>query len=491
MGDAGTHDLKDVVRHNAKPELAFEHRGFDFIPESARYMRPSDLGLFWVALNLNLFFFIVGGVAIVLGLALWQALVAVLVGNALFAAVAYSSIGGPRSGLPTMTFSRAAFGVLGNRANAFLAWFTAVAFEVINAIIGVFAMLAIFGKLGWSDSGNTGKVVATLVVLALCIAIAVLGHAVMTWMQRVFAVSIGVVMVLLFFWTLGDVDWSHGAAEGVDGADLFGLFLVACAVIGAGPLSYLFNNCDWARYLPSRTPVKTVFWVVMAGAFVPAVFLGLSGALIATTGADVAADPVGALKELVPNWLFVIFAISAVGGSISNNAPTLYASGLSLQALGLPARRWVATAIDGVASTAIVLYILIVEDFTVTLLNFLALLNVWIGPFGAIWLVDGLLRRWRYDAAGIHDSSPASPYWYRGGVNVRGFVALACGMIVGALTINATWLHGPLAGVFWDGDLAWIAPPLVAAGVYAALASRELRAVAAMTAAAAVPSEEQ
>jgi nucleobase:cation symporter-1, NCS1 family len=468
-------DLKDAVSHDVKPEFAFEHRGFDFIPERDRYMRPSDLTLFWVGLNLNLFFFIVGGVTVSLGLALWQALAAVLIGNALFVIVAYSSIGGPRSGLPTMTFSRAAFGVLGNRANAFLAWVTAVAFEIINAIIGVFAVLAIFSELGWSDPGNAGKVVAALIVLVLCIAIAVLGHAVMTWAQRIFAVSIGAVMVLLFFWTLADVDWSYDSAQGVSGGALFGLFLIACAVVASGPLSYLFNCCDWSRYLPTQTPTKTIFWVVMAGAFIPAIFLGLMGALIATSGADVAADPVAALKGLVPTWLFVLFAISAVGGSISNNAPTLYASGLSLQALGVPLRRWVATAIDGVTSTAILLYILIVEDFTVTLLNFLALLNVWIGPFGAIWLVDGLLRRWRYDPIGIHTSSPASPYWYRGGVNLHGFVALALGMAVGLLTINATWVHGPLSDVFWDGDIAWLAPPLVAAITYWILAAGSVR----------------
>jgi len=30
-------------------------------------------------------------------------------------------------------------------------------------------------------------------------------------------------------------------------------------------------------------------------------------------------------------------------------------------------------------------------------------LVVWLGPFGAVWITHGVLRRWRYDAVGIHD----------------------------------------------------------------------------------------
>ena len=53
---------------------------------------------------------------------MWQALVAVVLGTLLFAAVALASIGGVRAGLPTMTFTRAVFGPRGNLPHVVLAW---------------------------------------------------------------------------------------------------------------------------------------------------------------------------------------------------------------------------------------------------------------------------------------------------------------------------------------------------------------------------------
>ena len=57
-----------------------------------------------------------------------------------------------------------------------------------------------------------------------------------------------------------------------------------------------------------------------------------------------------------------------------------YSSGLCLQAVGLPLKRYQATALDTAASAAMVLYILFVKDFTTVLHDFVALLVVWLGP---------------------------------------------------------------------------------------------------------------
>ena len=120
---------------------------------------------FWVGTNANLFFVSVGVIALEVGLEVWQALVAVVLGTSLFVAVGVASIGGARSGLPTMTFTRAAFGSRGNIPNGVLTWAALVAFEAINCIFGVFALLALMAELGWEDPGAAGKVLATLLVL--------------------------------------------------------------------------------------------------------------------------------------------------------------------------------------------------------------------------------------------------------------------------------------------------------------------------------------
>ncbi len=145
---------------STNPVFGLERHGFEHIPESDRAMTLRETTFLWVGTNLNLFFVAVGAVAISLGLSLWQALLACVVGNALFALVGWASVGGARAGLPVVTFTRAVFGVQGNRLNAVLAWVASVAFEAINTIFGAYALLALFPLLGWSDPGTPGKLLA-------------------------------------------------------------------------------------------------------------------------------------------------------------------------------------------------------------------------------------------------------------------------------------------------------------------------------------------
>jgi NCS1 nucleoside transporter family len=469
--------MTDVVLREApsdiESKLAIEVHGYDFIPESERYMTLRQLFLFWVGANAYLIFFVYGVTAIILGLSLWQALVVIGVGNVFWWIVGLGSIGGPRSGLPTMTFSRAPFGVLGNRLNSFLGWAVALGFEALNTLLGVFGLLALFDVLGWSDSKGPGKVLATAIVLFLSIVVAVIGHRLMVHAQRIFAVTLTASLVAVFIYKVGSIDWSAGQAEPLGAGATIGVMLIAMAIVVSGPLSYLFNCADYSRYLPSRTSSKSIFWTAYAGSGLIVLFLCVLGATLATQ-ADLT-DPVGGVRPLVPTWLFVIFAIAAVGGAISNNIVTFYSSGLTIQSMGVPLRRWKATLVDSVMATTIVLIVLFVSDFTTYILDFLSLLNIWIGPFGAIWIVDGLLRRWRYDPVSIHSVAPSGRYFFTGGFNLKGLFALAVGTGVGVLTINAPILKGPLSEFFWDGDLGWLLPWVISGGVYYLLMAKEVR----------------
>ena len=62
-------------------------------------MTLTETAYFWVGANANLFFLSVGVIAFEVGLSVWEALVAVVLGTSLFAAVALASIAGVRSGL--------------------------------------------------------------------------------------------------------------------------------------------------------------------------------------------------------------------------------------------------------------------------------------------------------------------------------------------------------------------------------------------------------
>ena len=456
----------------ANPVFGIERHGFDHIPERERTMTMRQTAYFWVGTNANLFFVAVGVLAFEAGLSVWEALVAVLLGTLLFAVVGLASIAGVRSGLPTMTFTRAAFGPRGNLPHAALAWVSSVAFEAINCIFGVFAVLALMDYVGWEHPGDAGKVLATLVVLGASAIVAIFGHATMVWLQRAFAVALTVVLVGVLVTTVGGVDWAASRPGHLGGWRTIATILAAAAVVASGPISYLYNAPDWVRYLPSATPGRSVFWTVSLSSGVIALFLSVMGVLLASRG-DMS-DPVGGVEPFVPAWLYVLYILAAVGGSIANNVVAYYSSGLCLQSLGVPLRRYQATVLDTGVSSAIVVYILFVEDFTTVLEHFVALLVVWLAPFAAVWITDGLLRRWRYRASEVHDVTRRGAYWGSRGVNVRGWVALLAGVAVCLLTIQAPTLQGPVSEALGGADLSWTLGPLVSAVAYWALSRGRL-----------------
>lgn len=434
-----------------------EVRGFDHIPEPERNMTLRQVDYLWVGTTVNLFTFALGALAITLGLSLWLALAACVLGNLTYAYIAYGSIVAARAGLPVSTFSRAAFGVRGNLPNAFLSWVASVAFEVINTVFGADALVALFDVLGWRDSGGPGKLIAVLLQLILCGGIAVLGHATMIWFQRLFAVLVGCTLLVVASFTVGRADWVAAAmphvpvASGVTAA----IFLTATAVIASNPLSFLFNGPDWVRYLPSTTPARSLFRHVFWSSFLPSVALSMLGAVCATLG-DMA-DPVAGLKPFLPPWLFIVYIFAVVGGSLASNVATYYSSGLSLQAIGLKLHRHVATLVDVLVSTGIALYLLFIQDFSTALNDFIALLVVWVGPFGGVWVCDGYLRGGRYDAGAIHGGTAAAgAQWNYRGLNPPGYAALAAGMLVAALTMRSPLYDGPIATALGGTDLSWV-----------------------------------
>jgi nucleobase:cation symporter-1, NCS1 family len=444
-----------LIRHGNEP-FRVEVRGFEHIPENERNMTLRQVDLFWVANSVNLLSFALGALAVGQGLTLKWALAACVVGSIAYAYLGFGSIISVRAGLPVSTLSRAAFGMRGNLPNALLSWAASVAFEVINTIFGVDALLALFRLLGWTDPGAVGKLLAVFLQLALCGGIAVLGHATMVWFQRFFAVLVGAALALVMMFVAGRVQpGTTGSHVGLSSGASIAAFMTACGIIASNPLSFLFNGPDWVRYLPSATQGSAVFRRVFWASFLPSLALAIMGAVSATLGNM--SDPVMGLKPFIPAWLFTIYIFAVIGGSLANSIPTYYSSGLSLQAVGLNLHRNLATALDVVFATAISLYILFVQDFSTALDDFISVLVVWVGPFGGVWICDGYLRHARFDSHAIHSKAGAEGrYWGWHGLNPSGCIALAVGMVAAALTMRSPLFDGPIAILLGGSDLSWI-----------------------------------
>ena len=242
---------------------------------------------------------------------------------------------------------RATFGVRGEPINALLGWAVGIIYEIINVAVGVYAVVALFAFLGWEDSGKAGLAIGLVVVYGLCILLPLLGHATMMIVQRVFTVALGLAVALLFVDLIGRSDLSARAGDALDLKTTLEMVAIGMGIAWAGGYSYMIVALDYPRYLPTKTKGKTIFWQVLVGAGAAAGFLGLTGTMIAMVAGGSIADPVAGVEPLVPSWIYIVWVLAAIGGSISNNALTLYSAGLAAQAVGLPLKRWQATMVDG------------------------------------------------------------------------------------------------------------------------------------------------
>ena len=464
----GRGDASDapVISHG-NPVFGLERRGFDHIPEAERNMVLRDVGPMWLGANLNMFSISIGCVSITLGLSLWQALAACVVGNLPYVYLGLASVGAVRAGLPVTTLSRAVYGLRGNAVHALLTWAASVCFEVFNGVFGVFAWLSLMGLLGMDRNGVAQKLAAVAIQLAVGGGIAVLGQATMVYLQRIFAVVLGVVLLVVLIWSAREVPWASAATPHAPlaTATVAAAFMTACGVIASQPVSYTYNGPDWVRYLPSRTPAWRIFNRVFWWTFLPSIVLTGMGALWASLG-DMS-DPVAGVKPLVPAWLYIAFVLAVIAGSVANNAPTFYSSGLSLQALGLKLSRWGATCLDIAVSTAAVLYILFVRDLSTVLNDFVALLVAWSGPYAGVWLCDGILRRWRFDLTAIHPRAGAPAPW--DGRSWRGWLAFLAGMAAAVPTMKSPLFEGPITRILGGMDLSWVLGIAVSAAAYGVL----------------------
>lgn len=458
--------------------FAVEQRGTEFVPESARNMTPRQLGVFWGGSSLYPFNVLLGVLIYALGIPLWLTILITVLGGALsYAPVALGSIAGARSGMPTHITLRATFGIDGERVNALLGWIVGILYEIINVAVGVFAAIAIFDQLGWHDSGDAGIWVGLILVYGLCICLPLLGHATMVFVQKFFAVALGIASLMLFIWLVGDLDLGSRLGEPLGAKATLQMVLIAIGVAWAGGYSYMIVALDYPRYLPTKTPSKSIFWQVLIGASLAAGFLGVVGSMIAAQIAtpDLAyPDPVGGVKDLVPSAIFIIWILAAIGGSISNNALTLYSAGLAAQAVGLPLKRWQATVVDGILAIAGLIYVLIIDsgDFLLNLNSYIVLAIAWIGPFGAVWLLDLWWRKWHVRPEHAHGGA-GTPFSGLHGPRQVAWIATAAGIAVSLLTIASPKFNGPIAK--WLGtDLSWAAGPLVAGTIYWLLARRQV-----------------
>ncbi|MEU5089378.1 cytosine permease [Streptomyces sp. NPDC021356] len=443
-----------------------EAHGIDHIPDDERRGRPLELFSVWAAANVNYLSLVVGGALVLTGLNLWQSLAVIVVGNAFWLLTGVLAVSGPAAGTPSEVITRAMYGIRGNRVNnAVVGWLISVCYFALNLAAAATAAFSLVGKAGM-PVGTGVKIVVVVVVAALTLTISVYGHALIMRLYLPITLVLTAAFIGVAIAVVGHTDFSYAPDHPLTGTGLWAAVFAGVALVASGPLSYT-TSADFSRYLPRTTSAKAIVGWTALGGFLPGTVVCALGAF-AATAVDMT-DPQSALQKILPSWFDPVFLLALILGTIAINALTAYSAGLALQAVGVRIRRSLSVLVDGTVSVSLTLYALLVSDFLDTVNNVLQLTVALLGPSTAVYATDILLRRNRYDGRALMDETPGSPFWYAGGVNRAGAVAVLAGTAAASLCVDTLYCTGPLATALGGVDLALPVGLVVASALYAAL----------------------
>jgi cytosine/uracil/thiamine/allantoin permease len=85
------------------------------------------------------------------------------------------------------------------------------------------------------------------------------------------------------------------------------------------------------------------------------------------------------------------------------------------------------------------MYAVFNSSFSTYLSDFVDVVIVWIAPWTAIFVVDWILRRYRYVPSELQKTGPDSLYWHSGGVFWPAIIAQLIGMYAAISALSATF----------------------------------------------------
>jgi purine-cytosine permease-like protein len=437
-----------------------EQHGVDFIPESERWAKPRDIASMWGGASLNIEYLVYGAILMGFGFNFWQALSLIVIGNLSWFLVGLASLQGPQTGTTVFGSNRAAFGPNGSKVPAFFNWLTQVGFEIEGLILIVGAALVLLNKAGVHSSVGL-KIVLIIVAVSIQAVLPFFGHATMAKVLKALIIPFLVIFIVLFIFTALHahpgikaqpyVDWQLWTAGLAFSITLSGLGWTEC-------------GNDYSRYLDVAVDKKKVVGWLFLGTAVPEMIMMTLGALVFTFIGSVSvwngSNPFEAFQaqHAIPSWFVVIFMLFVIVQLFGINSLDLYSSGVTLQALGFKLKRYQAVVLDSIICMAITFYAVFNSSFSIYMKDFVDLVIIWIAPWVAIYLVDWVLRKYRYVPAELQKTDRTSIYWSAGGWNWAAVISLGLGMVAAISALNTTfrvpsWVN-PITvstGNYWTG----------------------------------------
>ena len=354
------------------------------IPSGERHGKPWHLFTVWSSPNLEFATIFIGALAVFAGLNVWQAILAVALGNALAAVThGWFSSWGPRHGVPQMVLGRTAFGLRGNAIPATT--------STLVAGIGWFAVNTTSGAFALTSLTNLPVAVSVTIIILVQVVAAFIGHNFIQKFERYAFFYLAVVFAIVSF-----VIISMGKFDVSVGTDFkWGAFSVGVALAYGYTQGWTPFAADFTRYLPANSSPKAVGLAAGLGNFTATTLLMSVGA-IAWSGVVGEGLPTSAFTAVLPGWLAVLTLVGIAVGSVSANVLNIYSGTMSFIAagvkLGFKTRRAIMVVLAGVIGGGLS-YFAVEDNFRFLFELFLLTVGYWLAPWVAILVVDRLLRK--------------------------------------------------------------------------------------------------
>jgi nucleobase:cation symporter-1, NCS1 family len=425
------------------------------IPDNQRHGTVGQQWRLWYACNANFFCIVLGSFAVLLGLNLFWAIVAIVLGSVIGGVLtALHAVQGPRLGVPQMVQSRGQFGFY---------------FGVVLFLMGILLDVGYMGGGLVVGAQSLQEAVPGLPIEAWIVIFAVPAVLLAVWGYRlIHAVQPYLVVIMTGVWIamvgLIIASGDH-LAKGMGGAHLasFPVFLVVVGLFFMNQLSWAIYVSDYSRYMPKDTSGPRIFTAVAVGTTVSTVAFCALGAWVAAI-APTAASPVTVIASVAGKWVLWFSALSLIAGAGMN----AYTGMLSWEAVR---STWQRVGLSRVArvigvllisAVALLLALLGWRSFVTTFSNFLDVLLFVFVPWSLINLVDFyLVQHERYDVASFYTARGKYGGW-------RWVAVIPYLVAVGAelLFVDQTDLKGPLVNALGGADISWIVGGVVAAVGY-------------------------
>ncbi len=448
--------VEETVQAARPPRTAeIELNSIQPIPDSQRHGTVGQQWRLWYACNANFFCIVLGSFAVLLGLNLFWAVVAIVLGSVIGGVLtALHAVQGPRLGVPQMIQSRGQFGF----------YFGVVLFLMgILLDVGYMGGGLVVGAQSLQEAVPGLPLEAWIVIFAVpAVALAVWGYGLIHAVQPYLVVIMTGVWIAMVGLIIASGD--H-LAKGMGGAHLasFPVFLVVVGLFFMNQLSWAIYVSDYSRYMPRDTSGPRIFTAVAVGSTVSTVLFCVLGAWVAAI-APTASSPVTVIASVAGKWVLWFSALSLVAGAGMN----AYTGMLSWEAVRSTWQRvglsQVARVIGVLLISAVALLLALLgwKSFVTTFSNFLDVLLFVFVPWSLINLVDFyLVQHERYDIASFYTARGVYGGW-RWAAVVPYLVAVGAEL----LFVDQTDLKGPLVNALGGADISWIVGGVVAAVGY-------------------------